>query len=305
MDAEQPSAVAKDIAAKVPDALAKLEACRQAWLSPQDSAAGMAKTAELRSALLKSLWNQYQQHEPVSWDECVQYYLALVATDRSAAAAAPKNAAAKTGGPAAGVLNQIRNKLSFPDAAQSINRSIWSSDRIGRHIVIAAHLEARLQQSGRFQPAVRRFAAAISASISTIKHHEHAAMSFQSNHRLPSFFVGFVSWLILGGWILAPRIPSGATAAAADQPLTNVTNALAAGAEEKLTYNGSTNCQRCHREPVEEDRESGRIYYVRMNESSTWLLHDRHSKAFKLLQCTRGQAMSAKLGYDVTKDRAA
>jgi hypothetical protein len=123
-DAEQPSAVAKDIAAKVPDALAKLEACRQAWLSPQDSAAGMAKTAELRSALLKSLWNQYQQHEPASWDECVQYYLALVAIDRSAATAAPKNSAAKAGGPAAGVLNQIRNKLSFPDAArQSIGAS--------------------------------------------------------------------------------------------------------------------------------------------------------------------------------------
>jgi hypothetical protein len=128
-------------------------------------------------------------------------------------------------------------------------------------------------------------------------------MSFASNHRLPSFFAGFVCLLILGSWILVPRVPSIATAAAADQPLINLTNALAAGAEEKLTYNGSTNCQRCHREPVDEDRESGRIYYVRMNESSTWLLHDRHSKAFKLLQCTRGQAMSAKLGYDVTKDQ--
>src|SRR5436190_9885595 len=142
-------------------------------------------------------------------------------------------------------------QIEFSRRRPAINRGIRSSDRISRHIVIAARLEARLQQSGRFQPAVRRPAAAISASISTIKHHERAAMSFPSKHRLPSIFAGFVSLLMLGMWILAPRVPSVATAAAADQPLTNATNALAAGAEEKLTYNGSTNCQRCHREPVE------------------------------------------------------
>jgi hypothetical protein len=120
----QSVATAKDVAAKVPDALSQLEACRQTWLWSRGASVAPALRSERRDDLLKALWKHYQQHEPASWDECVQYYLALVAIDRSAAAAAPKNAAAKTGGPAAGVLNQIRNKLSFPDAArQSIGVS--------------------------------------------------------------------------------------------------------------------------------------------------------------------------------------
>jgi hypothetical protein len=40
-----------------------------------------------------------------------------------------------------------------------------------------------------------------------------------------------------------------------------------------------------------------------MNESQIWSLHDRHSRAFKLLQCERGQAIGRRLGWDVTHDQ--
>ena len=126
-------------------------------------------------------------------------------------------------------------------------------------------------------------------------------MSRHPNRRLPLLAVGLFSLLLIGLCLLAPHNQPISTAAAADQPLLAANGPAAA--DEKLGYNGSSNCQRCHREPVDEDRESGRTYYVRMDESSTWSLQDRHSKAFKLLTCTRGQSMSAKLGYDVTKDQ--
>ena len=126
-------------------------------------------------------------------------------------------------------------------------------------------------------------------------------MSRHPHRRPPLLAVGLFSLLLIGLCVLAPHNQPISTADAADQPLLAANGAAAA--DDKLGYNGSSNCQRCHREPVDEDRESGRTYYVRMDESSTWLLHDRHSKAFKLLTCSRGQAMSAKLGYDVTKDQ--
>jgi hypothetical protein len=112
-------AAAQKVGQDVPDTLAKLDACRQALQDWERGKPDRAKTAELRSALIKSLWNRYQQHEPANWDECAQYYLALVALDRSQAGPMPeKNAAAQTSsGPAAGVLNDIRKRLCFPTVA--------------------------------------------------------------------------------------------------------------------------------------------------------------------------------------------
>jgi Cytochrome c554 and c-prime len=116
-DAAKPSEVAKNVADKVPETLAKLDACRQALLSWQDGKPDAGKTAELRGALLKALWNRFQQHEPANWDEYAQYYLALVAIDRSQAAA--KNGMAPgAGGPADRVLKDIRSRLNFDESAK-------------------------------------------------------------------------------------------------------------------------------------------------------------------------------------------
>ncbi len=118
-DAAKPSEVAKNVADKVPETLAKLDACRQALLSWQAGKPDAGKTAELRGALLKALWNRFQQHEPANWDEYAQYYLALVAIDRSQAAAAAKNGTAPiAGGPADRVLKDIRSRLNFDESAK-------------------------------------------------------------------------------------------------------------------------------------------------------------------------------------------
>ncbi len=119
-------------------------------------------------------------------------------------------------------------------------------------------------------------------------------MSRHPNRRLPLLAVGLFSLLLFGLCLLSPHNQPISTADAADQPLLAPNGAAAT--DEKLGYNGSSNCQRCHREPVEEDRESGRTYYVRMDESSTWLLHDRHSKAFKLLHVHAGAGDEREIG---------
>jgi hypothetical protein len=68
-------------------------------------------------------------------------------------------------------------------------------------------------------------------------------------------------------------------------------------------YYGSTNCQRCHYNPIQQDFDDGRVYFLGMNESQIWSQHDRHSQAYKLLQCERGQAIARRLGWDVLHDR--
>ncbi|HEY2882117.1 MAG TPA: multiheme c-type cytochrome, partial [Pirellulales bacterium] len=75
------------------------------------------------------------------------------------------------------------------------------------------------------------------------------------------------------------------------------------GDKSQFTYYGSSNCQRCHFGPIQQDFDEGRTYFLRMDESSVWQLHDRHSKAFKLLECERGQAMGRSLGWNVTNDQ--
>ncbi len=71
----------------------------------------------------------------------------------------------------------------------------------------------------------------------------------------------------------------------------------------KFEYFGSSNCQRCHFQPIQQDIDEGRTHFLGMNESQIWMSHDRHSKAFKLLQCERGQAIGRRLGWNVAEDQ--
>jgi hypothetical protein len=73
--------------------------------------------------------------------------------------------------------------------------------------------------------------------------------------------------------------------------------------DAKPDYLGSGNCQRCHFAPIQLDLDEGRTYFLGMDESKTWQTHDRHSKAFKLLQSERGQEMARRLGWNVTSDQ--
>jgi hypothetical protein len=108
------------IANQVPEALASLDACIKALLATQELKSASAISPQLRNNILKSLWDHFEQSPPTSWDEFVQYYLALVAIDRSEAASATKNGSTRVSGTAsASVLNEIRNKLSFPEAVAS------------------------------------------------------------------------------------------------------------------------------------------------------------------------------------------
>ncbi len=74
-------------------------------------------------------------------------------------------------------------------------------------------------------------------------------------------------------------------------------------AKPKFEYYGSSNCQRCHFQPIQQDFDSGRNYFIAMNESQIWSAHDRHSKAFKLLECDRGQAIGRRLGWNIVQDQ--
>jgi hypothetical protein len=78
-----------------------------------------ADRALLRSALLKSLDSQFHRQLPRDWDEFVQYYLALVAVDRSQAKASDRRADE--------LLEAIRDRLSFPRASAASESATASS----------------------------------------------------------------------------------------------------------------------------------------------------------------------------------
>jgi hypothetical protein len=100
--------VAKETAA----ALAELDACRHAV---DDSLASRTVGPnKLSSELVQSLRKRFEQHAPANWDGYAQYYLALVAINRDRALESAKPGATKIPpGPADGILNDIRNLLSF------------------------------------------------------------------------------------------------------------------------------------------------------------------------------------------------
>jgi hypothetical protein len=78
-----------------------------------------ADQAALRKEVLRSLDSQFQRRRPRDWDEFVQYYLALVAIDRSQA----KGSSAR----AAELLEAIRNRLSFPRTSAASESATVSS----------------------------------------------------------------------------------------------------------------------------------------------------------------------------------
>jgi len=78
-----------------------------------------ADRAVLRSSLLKSLDSQFHRQRPRNWDEFVQYYLALVAIERSQAQGSDS--------PAVELLEAIRNRLSFPRASAASGSAATAS----------------------------------------------------------------------------------------------------------------------------------------------------------------------------------
>ena len=119
-------------------------------------------------------------------------------------------------------------------------------------------------------------------------------MNRRKNRRLFSHLAGSVVFCAMNALLCAF---SAATATAADLP---------AGAPDsgppQYSDNGSSNCQRCHFNPIPKDLHDGTAYLFRLTESHTWAETDRHSKAFELLNCTRGQEMAQRLGWKVTTD---
>jgi hypothetical protein len=78
-----------------------------------------ADQAALRKEVLRSLDSQFHRQRPRDWDEFVQYYLALVAIDRSQG----KGSSAR----AAELLEAIRNRLSFPRTSAASESAATSS----------------------------------------------------------------------------------------------------------------------------------------------------------------------------------
>ncbi len=87
--------------------------------------ANSGDATNFRREIVNSLAKQFQNHKPESWDAFVQYYLALVAVHRSEVDAAKPRADRVSGRKelATGVLEEIRNRLSFPtDSATSASQ---------------------------------------------------------------------------------------------------------------------------------------------------------------------------------------
>ena len=109
---------AAKIVDQVADCAAKLNEFRSAARGIEASASGAADSQALRTALLKSLADEFHHRRPSDWDEFVQYYLSLVALERSQE---QSRQPAKNDGVTdpsqkriADLLQVIRNRLSFP-----------------------------------------------------------------------------------------------------------------------------------------------------------------------------------------------
>ena len=114
---QTPSPEPGKVASLAHDSAAKLET---AWpTSPWNaSSSPTADSQALRSALLKSLAAEFKRHRPSDWDQFVQYYLALVAIERSQNPASTvdkgDSGLDEHSKPIDEVLLEIRNRLSFP-----------------------------------------------------------------------------------------------------------------------------------------------------------------------------------------------
>jgi hypothetical protein len=116
---QSPRQDADRVAQAASETATQLENCRPSALAhanrPADSAA-------LRREIIQSLAAQFRQHKPESWDEFVQYYLALVALYKSEIDVKPQesvaNAAQSNKQQLINLLEAIRNRLSFSSDLQ-------------------------------------------------------------------------------------------------------------------------------------------------------------------------------------------
>jgi Cytochrome c554 and c-prime len=115
---QTPSPEPRKVASLAHDSAANLET---AWSASPWSALSSAPTADsqaMRSALLKSLAAEFKRHRPSDWDQFVQYYLALVALERSQNPASTVDKGDSNTDAHSKLIDEvllgIRNRLSFP-----------------------------------------------------------------------------------------------------------------------------------------------------------------------------------------------
>lgn len=64
-------------------------------------------------------------------------------------------------------------------------------------------------------------------------------------------------------------------------------------------YLGTADCERCHKEPLQQDRTSGALDRVQLTESVVWRTKDRHANAYTNLQGPLGEQIGQLMGVDV------
>ena len=64
-------------------------------------------------------------------------------------------------------------------------------------------------------------------------------------------------------------------------------------------FRGTIDCERCHTKPTDQDRNTGVLARVQLDEATTWRNEDRHSKAYANLQSPLGQKIGKLLNADV------
>ena len=156
MQTPLPSAarIAQDAAA----AEKELATARDSVLAATAKQAGTADSAALRRKIIQSLAAQFHQHKPESWDEFVQYYLALVALHKSEIDAGASNAAASNATALKSqsqqldrLLEAIRNRLSFNGDLQ-INTAEATSGGISKLSPILRVLRSGFDRPFQFDP---------------------------------------------------------------------------------------------------------------------------------------------------------
>jgi Cytochrome c554 and c-prime len=71
--------------------------------------------------------------------------------------------------------------------------------------------------------------------------------------------------------------------------------------ENKIQYQGSTSCERCHNNGNQDLQPLPTKYFVKYDEFTTWKQKDKHSLAYSNLLRPRGKRMATLLNADVTK----
>lgn len=141
------------------DSAKQLANCWRSAVGRIPSQPGSAESAALRREILQSLAAQFHQHQPESWDEFVQYYLALVALYKSETNAAwPAKAGQSVASPqnaqVTKLLETIRNRLSFSGDLQ-VNTSGETSSNANKPSPILRVLRSGFSSPFEFDPFAR------------------------------------------------------------------------------------------------------------------------------------------------------